>query len=60
VLVSTAHQQTLEQVIRERGPDYGFFDFSTARRLASFGHMDVYLIEADHQAIERYYGSDPP
>jgi 4-amino-4-deoxy-L-arabinose transferase-like glycosyltransferase len=60
VLVSTAHQQTLEQVIRERGPDYGFFDFSTARRLAGFGHMDVYLIEADHQAIERYYGSDPP
>lgn len=60
VLVSTAHQQTLEQVIRERGPDYGFFDFSTARRLATFGYMDVYLVEADHQAIERYYGSSPP
>lgn len=60
VLVSTAHQQTLEQVIRERGPDYGFFDFTTVQRLAGFGHMDVYLVEADHQAIERYYGSSTP
>ncbi len=60
VLVSTAHEQTLEQVIRERGPDYGFFDFSTAQRLTSFDHMEVYLIEADHQAIDRYYGSSPP
>lgn len=60
VLVSTAHQQSLEQVIGERGPDYGFFDFSTTQRLAGFGHMDVYLIEADHQAIERYYGSSSP
>jgi len=60
VLVSIAHQQTLEQVIRERGPDYGFFDFSTARQLASFDHMEVYLIEADHQAVEQAYGSSPP
>lgn len=59
VLVSTDQDQTLDQVIRERGPDYGFFDFSTVRRLASFGHMDVYLIEANHQAIERYYGGAP-
>ncbi|MFN7036959.1 MAG: glycosyltransferase family 39 protein [Bellilinea sp.] len=60
VLVSAAHQQTLEQVIRERGPDYGFFNFSTAQRLAGFGHIEVFLIEADHPAIERYYGSSPP
>lgn len=60
VLVSTAHQQTIEQVIRERGPDYGFFDFSTAQWLASFGHMDIYLIQADHPAIERYYGGSSP
>ncbi|GIV63503.1 MAG: hypothetical protein KatS3mg045_0842 [Bellilinea sp.] len=60
ILVSTAHSQTLEQVIRERGPDLGFFDFSTARQLAGFGHMEVYLVEADHQAIERNYGGSPP
>lgn len=60
VLVSRAHDQTLQQVIRERGPDAGFFDFDSARLADRNGSMDVYWIEANHDAVRRYYSDSTP
>lgn len=60
VLVSRAHDQTYPQVIRERGPDAGFFDYATVRLADRNGSMDVYWIESNHDAIRRYYGGASP
>ncbi|MEN4011547.1 MAG: glycosyltransferase family 39 protein [Chloroflexota bacterium] len=60
ILVSRSHEQTYAQVIRERGPDAGFFAFDTIRLVERNSGMDVYWIEADHNAIRRHYGSSTP
>lgn len=58
VLVNHEYNQTLESVIRERGPDPGFFDLSSARILAGYDTLDLYLVQADRQAVRNAYGQE--
>lgn len=58
VIVDPSQHQTVESVISQRGPDQGFFDFSSLRPLISFGHQQIYLLSADHEALQKAYGQD--
>ena len=58
VLVNREHNQSLESVIRERGPDPGFFDPSSSRILTAYDTFDLYLVQADRQAVRSAYGQE--
>ncbi len=59
VLVNRSLGQSLESVIAERGPDSGFFDWDSAAVVAAYGSIDLHLISANQQVIEREYGGQP-
>ena len=59
VLVNRSLGQSLESVVAERGPDMGFFDWDSAALAAEYGDIDLYLINANQQAVEREYGGLP-
>ncbi len=55
VVVNPSSKQTVNSVISDRGPDSGFFDYSTQRQLISYGHQQIYMIAADREALEKAY-----
>ncbi len=55
VLVSRDQDQTIDTVLKVRGPDAGFLDRSTTRLIESWGNLDLYSIEADWQAVSKAY-----
>lgn len=57
VVVTTSDKnQTLDFVIADRGPDPVFFDRQTTQKVETINDLDIYLIEANHDAIQREYG----
>jgi hypothetical protein len=55
VLISRDQDQTLDQVLRERGPDRGFLDLTTTDYLSTWGSLDLYSIDSDWQAVSKAY-----
>jgi 4-amino-4-deoxy-L-arabinose transferase-like glycosyltransferase len=57
VVVTTSEvDRPLDYVIADRGPDPVFFDRGTTQKIHSIDDLDVYLIEANHTAIQNEYG----
>ncbi len=56
VVVTTSDKnQSLDFVIADRGPDPVFFDRQTTQKVETINDLDIYLIEANHDAIHREY-----
>lgn len=55
VVVNASDNQTVLSVIRARGPDRGFFDFSTQQQLTSIGRQQIYIISANQEALQKAY-----
>jgi hypothetical protein len=55
VMVDSAQGQTLESVVKNRGPDMVFFDWPTEKIAAKFGDIQIIWVEADHQAVQKAY-----
>jgi 4-amino-4-deoxy-L-arabinose transferase-like glycosyltransferase len=56
VVVTTSDKnQTLDFVIADRGPDPVFFDRQTTQKVEMINDLDIYLIEANHDAIRQEY-----
>jgi hypothetical protein len=56
VVVSKTENQTIPFVISERGPDKGFFDMQTTEKLKTINSLDIYLIQANAEAVSKAYG----
>jgi hypothetical protein len=57
VLINLPFDQTVEQVIRERGPDIGFVRLDTARLVQSFGADDLYEVAPNNEALDKAFGA---
>jgi 4-amino-4-deoxy-L-arabinose transferase-like glycosyltransferase len=57
VLINHPFDQTVEQVIRERGPDIGFVRLDTARLVQSFGGDDLYEVAPNNEALDKAFGA---
>ncbi len=57
VLINHPFDQTVEQVIRERGPDIGFVRLDTARLVQSFGADDLYEVAPNNEALDKAFGA---
>jgi hypothetical protein len=51
VLVNSDQDQSIENVLKQRGPDAGFLDRSTTYLVDSWGTLDLYSINANWQAV---------
>lgn len=60
VVVDRSQSQTLSQVLEYRGPDRGFLRMDTARKAASWGELDLYVIDANLNAVSKAYGLEAP
>lgn len=47
VVVTFTKDQTVEQVIQERGPDMQFFNFQTTEKIGTIGQLDIYKIRSN-------------
>jgi len=56
VVVTIADDQTVEQVILERGPSLDLFNMQTMEKIETISGLDIYLIEANQDLVEDYYG----
>jgi hypothetical protein len=56
VVVSNTDNQTIPIVISERGPDKGFFAMETTKKLETINSLDIYLIQANAEAVSKAYG----
>jgi hypothetical protein len=56
-LINHPFDQTVEQVIRERGPDIGFVRLDTARLVQSFGADDLYEVAPNNAALDKAFGA---
>lgn len=56
VVVTIADGQTVEKVIQERGPSLDFFNMQTVEKIENINGLDIYLIEANRDLVEGYYG----
>ncbi len=56
VVVSTGDDQTVEQVIKERGPSLDFFNMPTMEKIETINGLEIYLVEANRDLVEAYYG----
>jgi hypothetical protein len=59
VLVNLSLGQTLESVMRERGPDAVFVAWNSAELIATFDTIEVIFVKANLEAIQREYGKHP-
>ena len=57
VLVNQPFEQTIEQVIRDRGPDIGFVRLDTARLVQSFGDDNLYEVGPNNEALDKAFGA---
>jgi len=57
VLINNPFNQTVEQVIRDRGPDIGFVRLDTARLVQSFGADDLYEVAPNNEALDKAFGA---
>jgi len=56
VVVSNSADQTIPFVISERGPDKGFFAMETIIKIKTINSLDIYLIQANTEAVSKAYG----
>jgi len=56
VVVSNTFNQTIPLVISERGPDKGFFDMESTKKLKTINSLDIYLIKANAESVSKAYG----
>lgn len=57
VIVNPSDNQTVHAVIADRGPDTGFFDFSTLLHVNTIGKQEIYGITANKNALRNAYGN---
>ncbi len=60
VVVDEANKETLQEVVADRGPDSVFFEWDTARVVASFDPIKIYQVDADQQIIQHAYSQVKP
>lgn len=48
--------QTAEQLIAYRGPELAFFNLSTLERVAGFGGLQLYQVQANADLVRKAYG----
>ena len=58
IVTTRSKDQTVEQVIRERGPDFVLFNLQTQEKIESINNLDLYLLEANHALMDNFYGND--
>jgi hypothetical protein len=51
---------TVESVIRETGPDYGFFNFDTIKKVKTIAGAEIYTIDAYVDEVNKAYGIQTP
>lgn len=56
VVVTSSDNQTVDSVIAERGPDQVFFDMKTMKKIKTINSLDIYLIQANQEALDKAYG----
>jgi hypothetical protein len=56
VMVNRTQNQSPEQVVLERGPDYPFLNMRSAAIVMTFKDHDLLLIEANRDLVEEAYG----
>ncbi|MDO9084984.1 MAG: glycosyltransferase family 39 protein [Anaerolineaceae bacterium] len=56
IAVSRSDNQTVEQVILERGPKLEFFDMTTKEKITTINTIDIYKIKANDAVINNVYG----
>ena len=56
VIVTSSDNQTVDSVIAERGPDPVFFDMKTMKKIKTINSLDIYLIQANQEALDKAYG----
>jgi hypothetical protein len=59
VVVYPGNGETFQQVLTQRGPDYGFPDLNAGKLLTTIGAVEVYKIEPDPGVMERLFGQSP-
>jgi hypothetical protein len=55
VVVTSSDNQTVDSVIVDRGPDQMFFDMKTLKKVKSINSLDIYLIQANREALNKAY-----
>ena len=56
MVVTRTRNQTVDSVISERGPDLVFFDMKSLKKIKSINSIDIYLINSNHDALNKAYG----
>ncbi|MHB8133017.1 MAG: glycosyltransferase family 39 protein [Anaerolineaceae bacterium] len=56
VVVTNNTDQTIQSVIKERGPDLVFFDMDSVKKIEQLNTLDIYLIKANTEAVQKAYG----
>ena len=56
VVVTNNADQTIQSVIKERGPDLVFFDMESVKKIEQIKTLDIYLIKANAEAVQKAYG----
>ena len=55
VVVTSSDNQTVDSVIADRGPDQVFFDMKTMKKVKTINSLDIYLIQANQEALNKAY-----
>ena len=55
VMVTSTDNQTVDSVIADRGPDQVFFDMKTMKKIKTINSLDIYLIQANQEALNKAY-----
>lgn len=58
IAVTKTDDQTVEQVILDRGPDIEYFDMSSKEKIATFNTLDIYKIKANDGVVENVIGNN--
>jgi len=53
VVVNLPGNQTIDQVINERGPDIGFVNLENQQIIGQFGNDDLFLVQANSEVLEK-------
>lgn len=58
IAVTRSDNQTVEQVILERGPDLEFFDMKSMEKITTINRLEIYKIKANDAVIESVFGNN--
>jgi len=56
IIINNKENQTIPFVISDRGPDKGFFDMESIKKLKTINSLDIYVIKANAEAVSKAYG----